>query len=54
MSDEKQRPQHGKSAQSAADRRQARQAEALRTNLRRRKEQARARDDEKPAPKDKE
>jgi hypothetical protein len=53
MSAEKERPKRGESAQTEADRRQARQAEALRANLRRRKEQTRARDEEKPEPKDK-
>jgi hypothetical protein len=47
------RPQHGEAAQAEEARRKARQAEALRANLRRRKEQARVRDDA-PAPKENE
>jgi hypothetical protein len=53
MTAEKQPPKHGGTAQTEAARRQARQAEALRANLRRRKDQARTRDSEPPDPKDK-
>lgn len=46
MTGEPQRPKHGASAQSEKARRKAREAEALRANLRRRKDQARGRDAE--------
>ena len=51
MTSEPQRPRHGASAQSETARRKAREAEALRANLRRRKDQARGRDaEEAPKP----
>jgi hypothetical protein len=44
MTTEPQRPRQGQGAQSEKARRKAREAEALRANLRRRKDQARSRD----------
>jgi hypothetical protein len=44
MTSETQRPRQNKTAQSETARRKAREAEALRANLRRRKDQARSRD----------
>jgi hypothetical protein len=48
MTTEPQRPRQGKGTQSETARRKAREAEALRANLRRRKDQARGRDVEEP------
>lgn len=56
MTTEPQRPRQGQGAQSEKARRKAREAEALRANLRRRKDQARGRDSEeagKPQTEDK-
>jgi hypothetical protein len=46
MTSEPQHPRQSKGAQSEKARRKAREAEALRANLRRRKDQARGRDGE--------
>lgn len=48
MTTPEKRPQNDARAQSETARRKAREAEALRANLRRRKDQARSRDADKP------